>query len=471
MEDSRQVDALKALAEAKRREESVDRQTLASVRVSPGGYLAVASIFTFVSALLLRGESNKLALVSLGLAWGIMPALALTDRIVFDGRCLSRRGLIPLLLNLVSGKRVRLNVADFERVHTNAVRTLRRGGSVRYRYRTQIIGKGLSFVFASGGKSYRQMVRELFPLIEEQKLDARTQELRDYICEPSALTERIRQLQLASSDVLDNAESDLKKRTGKPVLQIQHDVNDLERAQLLRRLANQLRIIGRLRESREAFRRALIVTPQDGGLIYEFARLLRSQASSMGDARLLSRARAALRLAAMRSRKNAKLLSSIGESLIECGDTVLAERILYRAIEVDDHNVRARVELADLALRNGKLAHVIHHFGDAAREAPDKALAGYARGEADYYVRLNDDEDYLSTELRRISWLQHASRVRRMAARVTNASILLALAGQYVDPLVGGIGWSMATTAIAGWVFSLFAIKLLSERRTPRLED
>jgi len=52
-------------------------------------------------------------------------------------------------------------------------------------------------------------------------------------------------------------------------------------------------VAGRLRESAEGFRRALIISPRDPWLIYEFARLLRSQASALGEARMLSRACAA----------------------------------------------------------------------------------------------------------------------------------------------------------------------------------
>jgi hypothetical protein len=114
------------------------------------------------------------------------------------------------------------------------------------------------------------------------------------------------------------------------------------------------------------------------------------------------------------------------------------------------------------------LAHVIHHYRDAARLAPDKALALYAGREADYYARLNDDEDYLVVELRRIGWLQNSARVRRLAARITNASILVALAGPYVDPTIGGVGWALASSSLFAWLTSLFAGKLLARRWNPR---
>jgi tetratricopeptide (TPR) repeat protein len=248
------------------------------------------------------------------------------------------------------------------------------------------------------------------------------------------------------------------------------EISDAERAMLLGQVGNKLRIAGRLNEAREAFRRALIVTPTDGRLIFEFARLLRSQASSLRDARLLSRARAALRLSAMRAEKEPTLLTLVGESFLEWGETVRAQSTFQKALELQPENFRARIGLANLALREGKLAHVIHQYRDAARAAVDQALIRHAGREAAYYARLNEDDDYLTAELRRINWLQHSLKVRRLAARVTNASILVALVVPYFDASVASLCWSLASSSLIAWISSLFAIKLLARRRTPRLE-
>jgi len=475
MNESKQIEVLQHLAETSR--ENSPRTQLASLRVSPGAYLAMASVITFGSALLLRGGMDFWALFAIGLAWFVMPLLALNDRIAFDGQLLRRRGLAPWLLTFFSGRRQELNVAELERVDTSAVRTLRRRGSVRYRYRSQLIGKGSGFVFASGGKRYREMLRKLFPLIHEDKLDARTIDLRKYLSEPKTLNQDVKHLQLAPADVLDDATLDFKVG-GKRDHEIAESSSvdspapgDIERAQLLRRLGNQLRIAGRLREAGEAFRRALNVIPHDPWLIYEFARLLRSQASALSDARLLSRARAALRLSAMRAGSDAGLVSLIGETLLECGETERAKRTFQLAIELDEKNYRARLGLADVALRTGKLAHVIHHYREAARGATDKALARYAGREAEYYARLNDDDNYLAIELRRINWLQNAVRVRRLAARVTNASILIALVGPYFAPEIGGFAWAFASSAVMAWISSLLAARLLADRRNPQLSQ
>jgi tetratricopeptide (TPR) repeat protein len=473
MEESEKVQALKTLGGAvKHRQKAGRLKTVASVRISPGGYLAVASILTFGSVLLLRAEDDIWALAALATAWILIPVLAFADRVVFDGQSLTRRGPVPFLSRLISGRRQRLSLAEIERVDTNAVRTLRRGGRVRYRYRSQVSGRGISFVIASGGKRYRTMVRELFRHIPDPKLDSRSRELRDYLCEPGAFAGDIKALSLASPAVLDNAIADLRNRlASRPAASDSQAAADLERARLLHRLANQMRVAGRLNEAREAFRRALIVMPRNAHLIYEFGRLLRSQASALGDARLLSRARAALRLSCLRAGDDADLLSSIGESQVECGDIVRAERTLRRALRLEPRSFRARIELADLALRDGKLAHVIHDYRDAAQLTSDKALILYSRREADYYARLNDDEDYLSTELRRIEWLQNAGRVRRISARVINGSILVALLGPYVNATIGGLGWSFASCSLLAWIGAFSLTRLLADRRTPRTAE
>src|SRR6266540_1200748 len=109
--------------------------------------------------------------------------------------------------------------------------------------------------------------------------------------------------------------------------------------------------------------------------------------------------------------KEPGLLASIGESFLEWGETARAQSSSQRVLELQPGNFRARMGLAHLALREGKLAHVIHQYRDAAAAASDKALSRHAGREAEYYARLNDDDDYLTAELRRINWLQHFLKV------------------------------------------------------------
>lgn len=470
MNETKEFNTLPVLSEVQEeRARSQKSPTIASVRVSPGPYLALASVITFVAALAVRSEYDLTALILVVVAWLLLPVLALCDRIGFDGKSLRRQGPLASLLELLFGYRNQLAIDDFETVETQAVRTLRRGGRVRYRYRTQIIGKGKEFVIVSGGHYYRQLVRELFPLIHESKLDNRSRDLRDYLHEPSFLNRKAQLSQLASSDILDiTADFKLSRKSDRAALETPATPEELERARLLRRLGNELRVSGRLREAGEAFRRAFNVRPHGAWLIYDFARLLRSLASAQADARLLSRARAALRLASIKAENDVVLLPLIGESFLECGDARHARRALERVVELDSGNFKARVGLADIALREGKLAHVIHHYHEAARVTTEQALARYARSEGDYYMQLNNDDDYLAAELRRINWLHSITRIRRLALRVTNASVLVALVGGFIDPVAGGMGWAFASSALIVWLMTLLFTRLLFTRSKPQ---
>ena len=288
MSETKEFNTLPVLSEVQEeRERAQKRTTIASVRNSPGPYIAFASVITFVAALALRAHQDAVALILIGAAWLIVPVIALSDRIAFDGASLRRQGPLASLLH-VFGYRKQLAIDDFETVETQAVRTLRRGGRVRYRYRTQITGKGKEFVIVSGGRDYRKLVRELFPLIHECKLDNRSRDLRDYLNDPRFLNRKTQLSQLAPSDLLDVTRPDFKlgrKLTHNPAVpETAPTPEELERALLLRRLGNELRVSGRLREAGEAFRRALNVRPHGAWLIYDFARLLRSQASAQADA-------------------------------------------------------------------------------------------------------------------------------------------------------------------------------------------
>src|SRR5580765_5061332 len=54
------------------------RPTLASVRVSPGGYLAAAAVLTFVSVICLRTHHDLLAIIIIAATWCAIPLLVLT---------------------------------------------------------------------------------------------------------------------------------------------------------------------------------------------------------------------------------------------------------------------------------------------------------------------------------------------------------------------------------------------------------
>ena len=114
---------------------------------------------------------------------------------------------------------------------------------------------------------------------------------------------------------------------------------------------------------------------------------------------------------------------------------------------------------------------MIHHYNEAARIAPDKATATLARREADYYSRLNNDEDYLAAELRRMNWLEGANRIQRLTARISFAALLIALVGSSIDQVIAGLGWAFASSSIIAWSGSLLTRKLLAARGRAETSD
>ncbi len=419
---------------------------------------------TFVALVCLRTSRDLTALVIVFSTWTTIPLLIITDRLSFDGTVLRRNGLSAFVQRHVFRRALDMALSDIERVEVASVRTLRRGGNVRYRYRVDVMAGEATLTFSSG-PNFRRMVRALLTRISEHKLDARACELRDHLAEPAAVRADADRLGVASTDVLDNANEaakalDRRRREASSTIE-----PDLERAALLRRCANDLRLAGRLSQSAEAFRRAFLITPRNAWMIYEYGRLLRSQASAFGDARLLGRGCAALKLASLRGPDAARVLERAGESLLEYCDPDRAARIFRRAIDLDERSYRAQLGLAEVALSEGKLAHVIHHYNDARYIAPDKAAARLAQREADYYSRLNNDEDYLNSELRRMNWLEAAGRIQHVSARLSFAALLIALVASSIDQIVAGLAWALASSSIIAWSGSLITRKLLMTRR------
>ena len=332
----------------------------------------------------------------------IFPFLLWTDRITFDGKRITRTGILPKFWANLNNSRLRLKISDIEQVETHALRALKRGGNVFYRYRTSIKGKGLEFVFASGGEEYRRMIHAIFPLLSENILDNRSIELRDYFAEPKETLMKAEFARIPSAEVLENS-------FGKHLLKNQKSESsseEAEKAEDLRVLANELRLSGYLLQALEAFRRALVLNPKDGWILFEFARCLHSFASSEQNPKLQKKAFAALRLAEKRSNNDGELLSRLGETYFQFGDLRRARLNFQKAIDAIEENFRSVRGLAEIALREGKIAHVIHHFASANRLAETPALRRWTQDETEYFSRLNNDEDYMDLEISRVNMLE-----------------------------------------------------------------
>jgi hypothetical protein len=168
------------------------------------------------------------------------------------------------------------------------------------------------------------------------------------------------------------------------------------------------------------------------------------------------------------AKQDGALRLRIAESFAEFGEFELARKAYNRIRADDPWAYRAYLGLASLALRDGKLAHVVHQFNAAASAANDTAARRYTSEEASYFARLNDDENYLGRELARINLLRNSERIRSGAARMLVVALTLAMIGPVLTESAAGFGWSLTAVAALIWILSLSATKRL--RRRTRLD-
>jgi tetratricopeptide (TPR) repeat protein len=441
-----------------------------SVRSSPVGYLSTLFVFSFFSAFLVYLDYFALGLGLFVSSLLVFPILVATDRIVFDGRRLRRTGLVPRLVARLFTVRDRLKISDIEWVETHSLRAFKRRGNVVYRYRTAFLGKGLQLVVASGGKNYRKLLRAILPKLPEAVLDNKTIELRDYLNDPSEVRLRANELSIPSGEMLDMSFRELWGRKGRRTEISKDSSKDetvSEKVSELRKLGNELKLSGSLVRAAETFRRAVRLSPTDGWLLFDFSRCLQSFAGSERDARLERRARAMLRLAERRAGNDGELLARIGENYFQIGEWRRAGEMFKRAVDLIGENFRSLRGLAEIALREGKIAHVIHNFAAAHRIAETPSIRRWTQAEVDYFSRLNEDDEYMELEVSRVNLLDSLERWKQRAIRVATVGLPIILIGVFLnDSSIANVGWTVSLISLVGWV--LFSIlRRTLEKRIP----
>ena len=435
-----------------------------SLRVSPHSYLSGFLMGSFLTALLLYLSLDLIAIAVFFLSWVVLPFLALRDRVTFDGRRLERTGILPGFWARLNQSRRRLKITDIAQVETHALRAAKRGGDVYYRYRTVVRGRDISIAFASGGDGYRRMVRELFSRVESGVLDLRSTELRDHLTDPKETLMRAEFARIPSTEVLKEGITQRLAAQGPGAAGLPAAGPD-DHAEDLHSLANELRLSGYLVRALEVFRRALRLGPRDARLLLDFARCLHSYAGLERSPRLGARALAGLRLCEMRAASDPSVLSRLGEAYLEMGDTGRAARAFARAAAALGDNFRSSRGLAEMALLEGKLAHVVHHFGAAQRTAGSPALKRWARGEADYFTNLSNDDEYLEMEIGRVSLLEKLERLQTFCLRLAYVALPIVLAGLLVDDqFVANVGWSVSSVALLVWAGLIVSVRMLAGR-------
>ncbi len=438
-----------------------------SIRVSPNSYFIVLFLTTFFSGFFIYLERDLFGILLFILSWLTVIYLAWSDRITFDGKKLTRTGLLPRFWASLNKTKYRLKITEVEQVETQAIRALKRGGNVFYRYRTSIKGKNLKLAFASGGEEYRQMSHKIFSALPENILDNRSIELRDYLSEPKETLMKAEFAKIPSADVLESSLHQYRKgKSIKSKAKIGVVTGEqAEKAVYLHQLANELRLSGYLLQSLEAFRRALVLSPQNARLLFDFARCLHSFAGSENDRKLKRKASAALRLAEKRGQKDEQFLGQLGESYFQYGEWQRARTAFQKALDISDMNFRAVRGLAEIALREGKIAHVIHQFSTANRLAENAALRRWTQAESDYFARLNNDEDYMEMEVSRINFLEGVERTKKTALKIGMIGFPAIIFGVMLeDSLIANAGWTVSIISLLLWVGLVAAENLLSSR-------
>ena len=443
------------------RDTRLSKKRTVQIRVLPSGYFTASFVTAFVAALLTYlgyfYYAAPLALISCV----VIPIFWFNDKIKFDGSRVRRTGLLPSILARLTGTRDRLKISDIEQVETTAFSGLKRGRNIYYTYRTRLTGKSASFVFSSRHRGYHDMIRALLPRLTEDVLDSTSIDLRDYLAEKRDVGQRARESEIPSSDVLDGSfrEIHLKRADDRT------SVQDQAKATNLHLLANELRISGRLLQALEAFRRAAVLRPRDARLLFEFAECIRSVAGSEGDAKLERKALAMMRLAERHASADRDLLSRIGEFYFRVGDWDRAAIVFKRVTEKFGENFRTLLGLAELSLREGKLAHVIHNFAAAERTASTRSLQRWLRTEVDYFSHLNEDDEYMELEISRVNLLDTLDKTRRSSVRVALLGfIVIAFGLSLGDDLITEIGWAVSSISILLWTVTILMTRMLSPR-------
>ena len=434
-----------------------------SIRAYAPGYAAASLLLTFFAVLSLYLAFNVTAGVMITLAIVVVPVLAFTDRIVFDGKRLIRTGILPRIWFRLNGLRGWMKLRNVEQVDTITVGSFRRGGRIRFMHRTSIFGNGPPMVFSGAGKKYRRMIRGLLPKLETHLLDCKSLDLRNYLVEPHEVNRSAVALKIPRADVLERLIRERPTRSKYPT-QAPGSAASVRADQLIL-TANQLRVSGSLIRAMEAFRRALLSEPRDPWLLFDYSRCIFSLSKVDKDARLGRRAAAALRLAERRASGDAELLERIGETYRQFGFSRRAANAYQAALERLGECFRALIGLAELALDQGKLAHVVHNFSAANGATRNAALKRWTRSEADYFSRLSDDDNYMELELSRMNLLDKLARWRNSAFRIAFYSFPLIAAGViFEEPLLTDAGWLVSAISLVAWAVMNIVFKMLTPR-------
>lgn len=115
-----------------------------------------------------------------------------------------------------------------------------------------------------------------------------------------------------------------------------------------------------------------------------------------------------------------------------------------RSKEAIGDSFRALRGMAEIALREGKIAHVILNFSSANSVAKTSALRRWTKREADYFDHLHSNDEYMELEVSRVNLLEKLLRVRKTALRICIFGLPMIIAGiLFEDSLITNAGWTI----------------------------
>lgn len=361
------------------------------------------------------------------------------EKVCFDGQRLWREGLTSYFERIFSRQSTSIQIEDVELVSTEAIRS-RRLRRVKYCYNVKITARMIAITIPFKiGNSDPSLLREVFSRLEETSLDPRSCELKEYL----------QQVEPASSKYKDSFNADY---CGIPT-------------QKLCRIAGDLKLEGALQEAYRCFFLAYKREPHNPRLLYEMARLLYSIGSY--HPRLLMRAAACLRLAAIFAKSDSKLLERIGETCFEKGDFEKASTYFTKALELEPTLFRSNIGLAEIALREGKIARVVHYYSNAAR-ASSSPQQRFALREAEYYNKLYSDDTYFRLEFDRIQKLGLAKSTRDFCVTLLLLSWVAALLGGFFLPQINQLAWMGIISSVSIWTASSIMMLRYSQRHVQK---
>ena len=431
-----------------------------SVRVPLNSYVTAFMVGSFFAGLFVYLEFDRFAYAAFVLSWIAIPLLAFSDRIVFDGKRLKRTGILPRIWSAFTGGRSRLRVRDIEQIDSATLRIIKRGGIAQYRFRTAIRGRDELFVITSGGAEHRSMLIAILSAVPEEVLDQRSIDLRDYLADPKEVAMKASFSRIPEADVL---ESTLFSRPSSRLSSIK-PTDDESDSEDLRTLGNELRIAGRVHQSLEVFRRAFHRERANAHLYFDLARCLFVMAGIRRDSKLHRRSVAALRLAERHSQNDGELLARLGETYFQVGDLKRASSAFLNAVEKGSGYLGSR-GLAEIALREGKLAHVVHQFASAHENASSRAAKRFSQTEADYFSNLTSDNAYLDLEVHRVNLVNSLATAGRTALTITLFGLTPLIFGLVADDLLlADIGWAVSGIALVVWCILRVISRMLASR-------